>query len=138
MIMAEQSAVAPAEIEVKLRVRYPECDPIGVAHHSVYAVWMEIARTELLRRRGTPYSELEKRGIFFVVARMQIRYRKPARYDDALRVIARHLPRQSIKVEHEYEIYRNNELLADAATTLVCVDRAGRPQRIPEDIFVVG
>ncbi len=132
--MADQSSAAPSQIEIQVRVRYPECDPIGVAHHSVYPVWMEIARTELLRQQGTPYSELERRGIFFVVARMQISYRKPARYDDLLRVIARHLPRQSIKVEHDYKIYRNDELLADASTTLVCVDADGRPRRIPEDL----
>lgn len=135
-----------ASIDIELRVRYPECDPIGVVHHSVYAIWMEIARTDLLRQQGTPYSELEKKGIFFVVARMQIRYRKPARYDDLLRVRATHLPGESIKVEHTYEIRRvsdgqgnsaGDELLADASTTLVCVDRNGRPQRIPDGTFGV-
>ncbi len=129
------AADGSSSIEIEVRVRYPECDPIGVAHHSVYAVWMEIARTDLLRRQGTPYSELEKQGVFFVVARMTIRYRRPARYDDLLRVIATHQPGESIKVEHTYEIRRGSELLADASTTLVCVDREGRPRRIPEGIF---
>lgn len=122
-------------IDVEVRVRYCECDPMGVAHHSVYPVWLEIARTEMLRRRGQAYRDLEARGIFFVVARMSLRYRKPAVYDDVLRIHAETLPTAGVKVEHRYTVYRAEELLAEGETTLVCVDRAGRPQRIPDGIL---
>src|SRR5690606_391074 len=99
------------------------------------AIWMEIARTELLRRAGMPYRELEASGVGFVVARMSLRYRRPARYDDVLRVRCRSLPVTGVKIEHDYEIYRDNELLTTAQTTLVCVDGSGRPQPIPEHVF---
>jgi acyl-CoA thioester hydrolase len=118
-------------LEVEVRVRYSECDPMNVAHHSVYPVWMEIARTELLRQRGVAYRELEARGVYFVVARLGVRYRKPARYDDVLRVIVQGLPSAGVKVDHEYEIRRGDELIAAAQTTLVCVDREGKLQPIP-------
>jgi acyl-CoA thioester hydrolase len=116
-------------------VRYCECDQMGVAHHSVYAIWMEIARTEMLRREGVCYRDLEAAGVVFVVARMSLRYRRPARYDDVLTVQCRSLPVTGVKIEHEYAIYRGSDLLTTAQTTLVCVDRQGRPQPIPEQVF---
>ena len=124
----------PSKTQVELRVRYTDCDPMGVAHHSVYPVWLEIARGELLRRHGTPYSELEQQGVLFVVARMSIRYRQPARYDDLLCVNIwepAEAKRRLVKVDHTYEILRDHDLLATAETTLVCVDRQGNPQAIP-------
>jgi acyl-CoA thioester hydrolase len=122
-------------IDIEIRVRYTECDPMGVVHHSIYPVWMEIARTDLLRRRGKAYRELEAAGVFFVVARMSLRYKRPARYDDILRVHCETLPCAGVKVEHRYEVFRGTELLTTAETTLVCVDRAGKVQPIPAGIM---
>jgi len=124
----------PSKTEVELRVRYTDCDPMGVAHHSVYPVWLEIARGELLRRHGTPYRELEQQGVLFVVARLSIRYRQPARYDELLRIHVwepAQAKQKSVKVDHAYEILQGQGLLATAETTLVCVDRQGNPQPIP-------
>jgi acyl-CoA thioester hydrolase len=124
-----------ASIEIELRVRYPECDPAGMAHHGVYPVWLEIARTELLRHNGMPYAKLEADGVVFVVARMCIRYRKPIRYDDLLKVRARVVTSAHAKVDHEYEITCNGQLAATASTTLVCVDPQGRPRSIPPGVM---
>jgi len=122
-------------IEVPIRVRYSECDPMNVAHHSAYPVWFEIARTDLLRRRGNAYRDLEAAGVMFVVARMSLRYHKPAKYDDELRIICQASPSAGVKVEHTYEVRRGDELLATGQTTLVCVDRGGKLKPIPEDLF---
>jgi len=119
---------------IEVRVRYSDCDPMNVAHHSVYPIWMEIARTELLRHSGVPYSDLEQRGVLFVVAKMSLRYRRPAKYDQVLRVSVWGEPVRT-KIDHQYEIHHQSELLVTAMTTLVCVDRTGKPQAIPEGIF---
>ncbi len=119
---------------ITVRVRYAECDPMGVAHHSAYPVWMEIARTELLREQGFAYRELEERGILFVVARLNVRYRRPARYDDELTLHVESKPTAGVKVEHVYTIHRGNELVATAETTLVCVDRDGKLRPVPPDL----
>lgn len=120
-----------SEFQVEVRVRYSECDPMNVAHHSAYPVWLEIARVELLRERGAAYREWEEKGIFFVVARLSVRYRRPAKYDDVLQVNVRGLPSAGVKVDHEYEIRRGKELIATAETTIVCVDRQGKLQPVP-------
>ena len=72
-----------------IRVRYAECDPMGVVHHTVYPVWFEMGRTELLRATGASYREFEEQGLFLVVVRLDVRYRQPARYDDELQLHTR-------------------------------------------------
>lgn len=129
--MPEKDQAPQNVIEVPVRVRYCECDPMNVAHHSSYAVWMEIARTDMLRRDGKSYAQLETEGTYFVVARMNIRYRKPAKYDDDLTVRCWVSMCSGAKLDHAYEIKRGNDLIATAQTTLVCVNRDGAIQPIP-------
>jgi acyl-CoA thioester hydrolase len=125
--------VAPiTSTDVVIRVGYADCDPQSVAHHSVYPVWLEIARTELLRRQGVAYRDLEAQGVLFVVARMSLRYRRPARYDDLIRVEVTVARSAGVKVEHGYRVWRGEELLCTAETTLVCLDRAGNLRPVPQ------
>ncbi|MEM6392288.1 MAG: thioesterase family protein [Planctomycetota bacterium] len=123
------------ETVVRVRVRYVECDPMNVAHHSAYPVWMELARTELLREQGAAYRDLEASGVLFVVARLSVRYRRPAMYDDELDVWVQGEPVVGAKIEHRYEVRRGEEVLATGETTLVCVDREGKMQRVPEGLL---
>jgi acyl-CoA thioester hydrolase len=138
VFMAEDAAsnltgheIPASRCEIKVRVRYVECDPMGYVHHTVYPVWMEMARTEILRERGVTYRELEASGVLFVVVRMSLRYKRPARYDDELTIKVYGKPSVGVKVEHTYEIYRGDELLVTAETTLACVNRDGRLQPVP-------
>jgi acyl-CoA thioester hydrolase len=108
---------------------------MGVAHHTAYPVWFEMARTELLRQgSGLPYRDLEAQGIFFAVTRLDVRYRRPARYDDLLTLQTRITGTGRAKIEHAYELYRDGALLSSATTTVVCLDRDGRPRPLPEAI----
>ncbi len=107
---------------------------MNVAHHSVYPVWLEIARTELYRTQGQCYRELEAAGLFLVVARLSVRYRRPALYDDELMVTATALPSAGVKLEHTYEIRRGGELIAAAETTLACVDADGKLRPMPPSV----
>ena len=120
--------------EVQVRVRYNECDSMAIAHNSIYPVWMEIARTELLREQGTAYRDLEAEGVFFVVSEMNIRFRRPACYDDLLTIRVSVAEATAGTIIHQYEILRDEAPLAEARTTLVCVNREGRPRRIPSAI----
>jgi len=128
--MSESSA----QITVPIRVRYQECDPMNVAHHSVYPVWLEIARTELYRVQGQSYRDLEAAGYFLVVARLSVRYRRPALYDDELTITAAALPSAGVKLQHQYDIRRGKELIATAETTLACVDRDGKLRPMPDAV----
>ena len=72
------------DFETKITVRYAETDQMGVAHHSVYAVWYEVARTEFAKKYIIPYSEAEKIGIMMPVAELTSKYYKSAFYEDEL------------------------------------------------------
>lgn len=122
---------APSSHVLELRVRYCECDPMGVAHHSVYPIWFEMGRTELLRAQGGNYRRLEEEGVLLAVVKLEVRYRRPARYDDVLELETRLKDAGHVKIEHEYELRRGREVLAVGSTTLACLDRSGRARPLP-------
>jgi acyl-CoA thioester hydrolase len=121
-----------------VRVRYPEVDRMGVAHHSSYFVWFEIARTEWLRATGRSYRDLEDvEGIQLPVVSAGARYRAPARYDDRLEVRALPVSARGARVRFEYEVRREGQaapLLATGYTEHAAVNREGRPVRVPDDL----
>ena len=120
------------EHEIELRVRYQETDPMGFLHHAYYFTYFEIGRTELLRASGGNYRQMEEQGMLVVVVRAECRFHRAARYDDVLRLrttVARVTP---AKIEHEYRLFRQEELLAVGNVTLAVIDRAGKAQRVPD------
>ena len=67
-------------------VRYAETDQMGIAHHSVYAVWYEVARSDFIKQIGMTYSEMEKEGVMTPVVELTSKYRLPACYEDELTI----------------------------------------------------
>ena len=120
------------EHEIEIRVRYQETDAMGVLHHANYFTYFEMGRTELLRANGFDYRRVEEGGIFMVIVEISCRYRRPAKYDDVLRLRTKLKRVTAAKIEHEYQLFRGDELLAEAKSVLACVDRDGQLQRVPE------
>lgn len=121
--------------ELQIRVRYAETDRMGLLHHANYLVYFEQGRTELLRQQGRSYKDVEDEGFFLVLAKIEVRYRQPARYDDLLTlrtIVTRTTP---ARIEHRYEVLRDGQLLAEGSSTLACVDRDGRLQKMPEWLY---
>ena len=71
----------------KLRARYQETDRMGIVYHSNYFIWFEIGRTELFRKIGISYPDLEKNGYFLVVTETNCKYKAPATYDNELEIL---------------------------------------------------
>lgn len=119
---------------IRIVPRYAETDKGGVVHHSVYPVWFEMGRTELLRANGVAYKDLERAGVFFVVARLQIKYRRPAEYDEELELETTCSLATASKVEHTYALRRCRDgvVLAEGTSTLACVDTTGALRRVPD------
>lgn len=138
----------PTTGTTRIQVRYVECDPMGVAHHSSYLPWMEMGRTELLRAVGESYAALEAAGVFLVVTKVEVKYRRPIRYDDVIELRTTVTGSSKVKLMHAYELVlveRGGQVpdhAADASvpldgvcavgsTELACVGRDGRPQALP-------
>ena len=117
--------------------RYVETDQAGIIHHSVYTIWFEMGRTELLRANGLAYKDLEAAGHLFVVAELHIKYRRPARYDQALSLETACTKVTASRVEHSYVLtdQATGAVLAEASTILACVDRQGKVHRMPEFMY---
>ncbi len=118
----------------KFRVRYVECDPGGFLHHSSYVPYFEMGRVELLRElSGHSYREIEDAGYLFVVTRLSVNYKRPARFDDLLRLETRESRRTHVRIDHQYELFNDETgvLLCVAETTIACLGKDGRAQELP-------
>ena len=121
--------------ETLIRVRYAETDKMGVVYYANYFIYFEIGRVDYMRQRGVNYREMELQDdSFIVVAECKCRYRRPARYDDPLRIRTRVLSVKRRTIQFGYEILHDEsgELLATGETIHVVCDSNGRPKALPE------
>jgi acyl-CoA thioester hydrolase len=127
--------------EEKIRVRYGETDQLGYVYYGNYALYYEVGRVELLRKLGVAYSDMEKQGIGLPVLHFEIKYFKPAKYDNLLTVITSITEKPTTRITFHYEIKNEDSQLLNAGkVTLVFIDIAtGKPIRCPqtiEDLFL--
>jgi acyl-CoA thioester hydrolase len=122
--------------EITHRVNYSETDQMGVVYHARYLVWLDVARTEHLRRSGTTYAELERLGLRLAVGEARIRFRQPARYDDLVRVRCWVREQASRRVTFGYAVEHADDgrLLATAETALLVLDARMRWARLPAPV----
>lgn len=134
---------------------------MGVAHHAAYIPWLELGRTELLRDAGVSYAQLEASGVYLVIVKLDVSYKRPAYYDDLVEVRTKVIGGSRVKIRHEYEVVRAidpflaqaegsgggagpggpgaleqrripGEVLLTGQTLLACIDKTGRPAALPE------
>ena len=117
------------------RVRYDECDPMGFVHHSIYLQYFEMGRTELLRASGGCYRDMEDEGMLVVVARVDCRYKAPARYDDLIEIQTRVSKVTVGKIIHDYVVRRDETVIVTATVALAMINRQGELQRIPQSLL---
>lgn len=116
-------------------VRYAETDRMGVAHHSSYLLWFELARTGLLREAGHAYRDLESAGVRLPVLEYGCKFLKSADYDDSLRIETRVRELRSRTVTFDYIVHRGDDILAEGFTRHVCVDECQKPRRFPDPVM---
>ncbi len=103
--------------ESQIRVRYVETDAGGMVHHSSFIPWLELARVEMMDNLGLPYSSLEKQyKVHMAVLELHLKIIKPAYFDDRLTVKMYIKECPKVRLTIEYEILRNEALLATAET----------------------
>lgn len=122
---------------VNIRVRYAETDQMGYVYYGNYAQYFEVARVEMLRELGFSYKLLEEQGVMLPVVHYEIKYFKPAFYDDMLEIKTTISKLPSARLQFSYQTFNAaGELLNEAATTLVFINReTGRPCRAPGDML---
>lgn len=122
--------------EHKIRVRYGETDQMGFVYYGNYPLYLEEARTEMLRSAGFTYKEMEALNVFLPVVNLNIRYKNAAKYDDLLRLKTYIKGKPNRKIIFETEIYNEaNVLLNTSEVVLVFMDQHGKVSSCPENIL---
>jgi acyl-CoA thioester hydrolase len=126
----------PAVTETLVRVNYSETDQMGVAYHAQYLVWLDVARTEHLRACGASYRDLEAAGLRLAVSDVAVRYRRPARFDDLVRVRCwvRAIASRRVEFGYAVEDSQDGRLLATATVALLALDTSLALRRLPADV----
>ena len=124
----------PEKAQVRFRARYSETDQMGIVYHANYLRFIERARTELLRERDIHQGAIHSgEKLFFVVARMNLDFMRPARMDDLLIVETRPAKIGAAILELEQIVRRDDEILF-SARVFIAVVSDGKPRRLPREI----
>ncbi len=120
--------------ETQIRVRYGETDQMGYVYYGNYPAYYEVGRAEAMRKMGMTYRQMEEKGVMMPIASMQLKYIRPAHYDDLLtvRTIVKEFPK--VRMHFFYEVYNEkNKLINQGETILAFVDiKSGRPCSAPD------
>lgn len=121
--------------ETHIRVRYAETDQMGYVYYGNYASYYEVARVEMLRSLGTSYREMEEGRVMMPVLALNIKYLKPARYDELIKIKVSIPEKPSLRIKFKYELFNEkHDLINIGETTLVFIDMdKNKPCLPPKD-----
>ncbi len=117
-----------------VRVYYEDTDLAGIVYYANYLKFIERGRSEWVRELGVDQVAMKAEGIVFAVARVEADYIQPARYDDELTVettVDRLTPARLVVKQ---VVMRDDQRLFEALVTIVAIDNAGKPVRLPAAI----
>jgi len=120
---------------MEIRVYYEDTDCGGVAYYANYLRWLERGRTEFLRERGIELALLMRQDVWFSVSECNIKYKKPAKYDDLLNVTTELEDIGGAAFWLKNRVWRKDELLAEASVRIACMSgETGKAKRIPREV----
>jgi len=123
-----------ADFYIEKRIYYHDTDCGGVVYYANYLKHLEEARTEFCRHKSIDLRKLSREGTLFVVIRLEIDYKSPARYQDKIRIFTKVEKVRHSSLEFAQEIMRGDSLLIRGKTIWVCVGENFKPKPIPRDI----
>lgn len=124
---------------MEVRVYYEDTDCGGVVYYANYLKYFERARTEFIRERGQSLIDYMKEGITFTVVRVEVDYKFSARYNDVLDITTKVSDVRRASFTMDYTVLRKEDgkLLASGMTRLGCVNKEGKPAKIPDSMLVI-
>ena len=115
-----------------LRVYFEDTDLTGIVYHANYLRYMERARSDMLRAAGIDQRAAHEAGEgAYAVADLAIRYRRPARLEDALVVTSSVVAVRAASCTIHQRVMRGDEVLTEADVTAAFLSADGRPKRQP-------
>ena len=119
----------------KLKVYYEDTDSGGVVYYANYLKFLERARTEALFSIGFSNKIVQDQfNSLIIVKSCNIEYKKPAKFEDSLKIISEIKSFTKTSFIMKQIISRDHEIISDADIHLVSVDKNGKPSKLPEDL----
>ena len=121
------------KVILQYRVPYADTDQMRVVYYANYLVYFERLRNELIRKSGTTYVDIEKKGLAFPVMEVHCDYLQPAEYDDELSITGWLSWVEGSRFQVDYDILRGDTLLVSGYTIHAVINEERRPRRVPEE-----
>ncbi|MFZ1416198.1 MAG: tol-pal system-associated acyl-CoA thioesterase [Defluviicoccus sp.] len=133
-----QAGLDGGEFVHPVRVYYEDTDSAGIVYYANYLRFAERARTEMTRALGIEQGKLgQEHGLYFVVRRCNADFFASARLDDVLEVATRITGLRGASIEMVQTVRRRAVDLVRLDVRLACINGAGKPVRIPQDVHGV-
>ena len=120
----------------EFKVYYEDTDASGRVYHANYLKFLERGRTNLIYQ--TKYTHkilLDKFDIIFVVKKFKLQFKKPAFFEDSIKVISVVDELSKVKIIFNQKIYRKSDLLVEAEVLVIPVNTAGKISKLPNEIY---
>ena len=123
---------------LKIKIYYEDTDAGGVVYYANYLRYFERARTEYLLTQGIDVAAYHEKGYFFAVVHVDIQYKKPARLGDTIEVTTEVTDTTNATISLKHQALKNENLLVESSVKLACIDKDGRPKRLPAELKKLG
>jgi len=121
--------------DIFYRIPFADTDQMGVVYYANFLIYFEMARAELMRSLGLPYSKFEELGFGLPVLEAHCFYHKPAKFEDFITITATVLELKGVRLKVGCTVKRGEELLADGYTLHAVIGKDGRPIRPPVELL---
>jgi len=122
---------------LRVKIYYEDTDAGGVVYYANYLKYMERARTEYLLEHGVNVAEFHNKGSMFAVVDVDIHYKRPAKLGETIEVTTEIVAMTAVTISIKHQILRDSVLLVEANVRIACIDRNGKPTRIPEEMKMI-
>ena len=120
----------------KFNVYYEDTDASGRVYHANYLKFLERSRTDLIYQTNYTHEELLKKfDLIFVVKECSISFKKPAFFEDLIKVTSEIDQLSRVKIKFNQKIYRESNLLVQASVLVIHVNSSGKISKLPNELY---
>ena len=120
--------------QISVKVYYEDTDAAGIVYYGNFLRYLERARTEFLLDHGISIAELHYQGLFFPVIHVDVSYKRPARLGEIINITTEVAEMKNASAVLKSLIFRNGTILVEAYVTFACIDKEGKPRRLPVEL----
>lgn len=119
----------------KTRIYYEDTDAGGIVYYANYLKYFERARTEWIYSLGFDHNKLDKSDTLIVVRSCNVDYQKSVKFEEEIEVVSEVTKISPVRINLTQSVQVNKETRVKANVELAVVDLAGKPKKMPDDLY---